>query len=132
MISLVTINGTTDGSGDATIDTASAVLGELLAVFVEGIALTDSANLVCTTRMPLVAGTEATGETLVNHADVGNATMNTLYPRRAAQDVAETDLVYALSDVVPVPFVIPGAHIRAVISAGGDTKSFRITYVIRG
>jgi hypothetical protein len=132
MIREYVVNGTTDDQGAATVDTPTTVRGELLAVFVEGIALTNGADLVVTTRMPLVAGTVGTGETLVNHGDVGNATMNTLYPRRFAHTVAGADIEVATGQKVTTPFVIPGCVLRAVIAAGGDTVSFRITYVVRG
>ena len=122
---VVTLEGTTDGSGDATVD-SRAVTGEVVYVEVEGAALTDSANLVLSTLLTEVAGTTEVGETIINHADVGNASVDKLYPARFLQDNAGAALAVAVGVSAPCRYFVPGAKLRAVISAGGATKAFRV------
>ena len=85
MIETFVLAGTTDGSGDATATTTRPVLGEVLYVEVDGAALTDSANLVLQPVLTKAAGTTELGESIINHADIGNATIDRVYPRRFAR-----------------------------------------------
>lgn len=122
----VTLEGTTNGSGDATVD-SRVVTGEVVYVEVEGAALTDSANLVLSALLTEVVGTtEVSAEQIINHADVGNAAIDKLYPYRLAQDNAGATLAVAVGVNVAVRYFVPGAKLRAVISAGGATKAFRV------
>lgn len=126
-MNVITLAGTTDGSGDATVDSAGPVTGEVLYVDVDGAALTDSANLVLQPILyELANGAVELGESIVNHADIGNAAQDKIYPRRAATDNAGADLEVAPGQKVAVPYFVPGAKLRATISAGGATKAFRI------
>ena len=128
---VVVLSGTTDGSGDATVDSPGAVTGEVLFVDVEGAALTDSANLTLKPILYEQTGAEEVGESIVNHADVGNAAQDVLYPRRFATDNAGAALAVATGVNVAVPYFVPGARLRAVISAGGASKTFRVRVFIR-
>ena len=128
---LEVLRGTTDGDGAAVVDTVNPICGEVLAVFVDGAALTDSANLVLQPVLVKAAGADELGESIVNHADIGNATIDKVYPRRLATDAAGAALEVATGQNVAIPFVVPGAKLRATISAGGATKAFTVTIVWR-
>lgn len=128
---IVTLSGTTDGSGDATVDSEHPVTGEVIYVEVEGAALTDSANLTLSPLHREVVGTDEVGESIIAHVDVGNAAVDKLYPRKFAQDNAGADLAVATGQKVAVPYFVPGALLRAVISAGGATKAFRVRVFVR-
>lgn len=129
---VITIRGTTDGSGDAVVDSARPVTGEVLYVDVDGAALSDSANLVLQPILyELADGAVEVGESIINHADVGNAAQDKLYPRKFGQDNAGADLTVATGQKVAVPYFVPGARLRATISAGGDTKAFRVRVFVR-
>lgn len=131
-MNLITLAGTTDGSGDATVDSEHPVTGEVLYVDVDGAALTDSANLVLQPILyELANGAVELGESIVNHADIGNAAQDKLYPRRVATDNAGADLTVATGQKVAEPYFVPGAKLRATISAGGATKAFRIRVFVR-
>lgn len=119
------MRGTTDASGDAVVD-SETILGEVIAVFVDGAALTDSANLTLVALHPEVAGTSELGENIISHADVGNSAIDKIYPRRLATDNAGTTLAVATGVNVAVPYAVPGGKLRATISAGGDSKAFSI------
>jgi len=131
MIETFVLAGTTDGSGDATATTTRPVLGEVLYVEVDGAALTDSANLVLQPVLTKAAGTTELGESIINHADIGNATIDRVYPWRFAQDNAGADLTVATSTKVAVPYFVPGVYLRATVSAGGATKAFRVRVFVR-
>ncbi len=128
---IITLRGTTDGSGDATVDSEHPVVGEVIYVEVEGAALTDSANLVLSPLHREVIGADEVGESIINHADIGNAAVDKLYPRKFAQDNAGTDLTVATGQKVAVPYFVPGCLLRAVVSAGGATKAFRVRVFVR-
>ena len=126
------LKGTTDGDGAAVVDSDIALTGELIYADVDGAALTDSANLVVQTILyELSSGAVELGETIVNHADIGNAAQDKIYPRKFAHDNAGADLVVATGQKVATPYFIPGAKLRATVSAGGDTKAFRIRLFVR-
>lgn len=112
---------TTDGSGDDTEDTVP-MTGFVEAVYVDGADLTDSANLTLRPVLRKRAGTTELGESIINHADIGNSTVDVLYPRRFAQDNAGVDLVIATGHKAAVRYFVPGVPLRATISAGGATK----------
>ena len=124
------LNGTTNGSGDAVVDTNRDIVGEILAVHVDGHNLTDSANLTLTGVYQDVDGDELVGDVIVNHSDVGEATLVELHPRVEAQDPTGTVELYAATFGVVVPFAV-AAPLRATISAGGATKAFRIWIIVR-
>lgn len=129
---LVTLAGTTDGSGDATVDSDRPVTGEVMFVDVEGAALTDSANLVLTPILyELADGSVETGEQIINHADIGNAAQDKIYPRRLETDNAGATLAVATGVNVSVPYFVPACKLRAVVSAGGATKAFRVRVFLR-
>lgn len=129
---VVTLKGTTDGSGAAVVDSAGPVTGYVEFVDVEGAALTDSANLVLQPILyELADGAAELGESIVNHADIGNAAQDKVYPRRFATDNAGADLEVATGVKVAVPYFVPGAKLRATVSAGGDTKAFRVRVFVR-
>lgn len=131
MIRFYDVTGETDGSGDAVVTTEHPILGELLAVVVDGTALTNGADLTLVGQMPAQDGADDATETYINNGDVGNATPDTFYPRRAAETNDGTDLVYASTDIVPVPYVIPGLLVKATVANGGATKGFRVRLVVR-
>lgn len=129
---MVTLRGTTDGSGDATVDSAMPVTGEIMHVQVEGAALTDSANLVLSALLTEVAGTtEVSALLFINHADIGNAAIDQVTPRMFAQLNTGADMEVVAGQKTPVPYFVPGAKLRAVVSAGGDTKAFCIKVWVR-
>lgn len=129
---MIVISGTTDGSGDAVVDSDRPVTGYVEFVDVEGAALTDSANLVLQPILyELANGAVEVGESIVNHADVGNAAQDKIYPRRVVTDAAGVDLEVATGQKVSTPFFVPAALLRATISAGGATKAFRIRVFVR-
>jgi len=74
---------------------------------------------------------EEVGEAIVNHADIGNAALDKLYPMRFGQDNAGADLALATGAKTGRLFFVPGCNLRAVISAGGDTKTFRVKVFVR-
>ena len=126
------LTGTTDGSGDATVDSSMPYTGYVEFIDIDGAALTDSANLVLTPILyELADGAVETGEQIVNHVDIGNAAQDKLYPRRFVTDNAGADLAVATGVKVATPYFCPGAKLRAVVSAGGATKAFRIRVFIR-
>lgn len=128
----IVLHDTTDGSGDATVDSDAPVTGEVMFVDVDGAALTDSANLVLQPILyELANGAVELGESIINHADIGNAAMDKIYPRRVANDNAGADLEVATGQKVAVPYFVPGAKLRATVSAGGATKAFRIRVFVR-
>lgn len=131
MIETHVLTGTTDGSGDSTATTERPVIGEVLYVEVDGAALTDSANLVLQPVVTKLAGSTELGESIINHTDIGNATIDRLYPRRFAQDNAGADLTVATSTKVAVPYFVPGVYLRATVSAGGATKDWRVKVFVR-
>lgn len=129
---VVVLKGTTDGSGDAVVDSDRPVLGEVLFVDVDGAALTDSANLVLQPILyELANGAVELGESIINHGDIGNAAQDKLYPRRFAQDNAGADLAVATGEKVAVPYFVPAAKLRATVSAGGAGAAFRIRVFVR-
>lgn len=128
----IILHDTTDGSGDATVDSDAPVTGEVMFVDVEGAALTDSANLVLQPILyELANGAVELGESIVNHADIGNAAQDKIYPHRFATDNAGADLEVATGQKVAVPYFVPGAKLRATVSGGGATKAFRIRIFVR-
>ena len=131
MIETHVLTGTTDGSGDSTATTERPVIGEVLYVEVDGAALTDSANLVLQPVVTKLAGSTELGESIINHPDIGNATIDRLYPRRFAQDNAGADLTVATSTKAAVPYFVPGVYLRATVSAGGATKAWRVKVFVR-
>lgn len=124
------LNGTTDSSGDATAETDYDVNGEILGVQIDGHNLTDGANLTLTTVNLDVDGDEKVGELIVNNGDVGNATLDEYHPRTPAQDAAGAAVTYDGTNEIYVPFAV-AAPLRATISAGGDTKAFRVWIIVR-
>lgn len=129
---LVTLAGTTNGDGDATVDSDRPVTGEVLYVDVDGAALSDSANLVLTPILyELADGAVETGEQIINHADIGNAAQDKIYPRRLETDNAGATLTVATGVNVSVPYFVPACKLRAVVSAGGATKAFRVRVFLR-
>lgn len=129
---MVILRGTTDGSGDATVDSAMPVTGEIMHVQVEGAALTDSANLVLSALLTEVAGTtEVSALLFINHADIGNAAIDQITPRMFAQLNTGADMEVVAGQKTPVPYFVPGAKLRAVVSAGGATKAFCIKVWVR-
>lgn len=131
MSNVLVLKGTTDADGDAVVDSPRAITGEILAVFVDGAALSDSANLTIAAVHAKQAGTTELGELIVNHADIGNATIDKIYPRRLATDNAGATLEVATGQNVALPYVVPGCKLRATVAAGGDTKAFSIHVVWR-
>lgn len=124
---MVTLNGTTNGSGAATVDSDFPVTGEVVYVEVEGAALTDGADLVLSALLTEVAGTtEVSAEQIINHADIGNAAIDKLYPYRLAQDNTGSTLAVATGVNVAVRYFVAAAKLRAVVASGGDTKAFRV------
>lgn len=130
MIDILVMKGTTDGSGDATVD-SNVVTGEVLYVEVDGADLTDSANLTLKPVLTKLAGTSELGESIINHADIGNSTIDALYPRRFVQDNAGVDLVIATGHKAATPYFVPGVKLRATVSAGGNAKVFRLRVFVR-
>jgi len=129
---VVPLAGTTDGSGDAVVDSNRIVTGEVLYIDIDGAALTDSANLTVRPILRELADDAVElGESIVDHADIGNAAQDKIYPRRFATDNAGADLTVATGQKVAVPYFVPGAKLRATVSAGGDTKAFRIRVFVR-
>lgn len=129
---LVTLAGTTNGDGDATVDSDRPVTGEVLYVDVDGAALSDSANLVLTPILyELADGAVEIGEQIINHADIGNAAQDKIYPRRLETDNAGATLTVATGVNVSVPYFVPACKLRAVVSAGGATKAFRVRVFLR-
>ncbi len=127
----IVLKGTTDGSGDATVDSDRAVTGEVYFIDVEGAALTDSANLVLTPILYETDGSVETGQQILNHTDIGNAAQDKLYPMTFGQDNAGADLTVATGQKVARMYFVPGAKLRAVVSAGGATKAFRIRVFVK-
>ena len=131
--SSVVLAGTTDASGDLTIRSSaqSPLFGDVISVLVDGIALTDSANLVLTEGLIGAAGTEVFGPNIINNADIGNATLTDLRPSAPLQDEAGVAQLSATDDV-PTLFSLHGGRLKAVISAGGNAKAVKIWVTIRG
>lgn len=77
------------------------------------------------------ASDEEAGEQIVNHADIGNTTINKLYPMTFGEDNAGVDLALATGAKTGRLFFVPGCNLRAVISGGGDTKTFRVKVFVR-
>lgn len=128
----VVLTGTTDGSGDATVTSSqkTPLYGDVLAVAVDGIALTDSANLVLTEEIAGAAGTTVSIQTIINNADIGNATVNNYYPSVQLQDNAGTGRVTG-TDAIPTLYTMHGGWLKAVVSGGGATKAFKIWVTLR-
>lgn len=129
----VLLEGTTDGSGDATVYSSgqAPLHGDVLSVLIDGIALTDSANLVLKEALTGAAGTEVLGPAIVDHADVGNAALLELCPTTVLTEADGTTRVSG-SDDIPTLFALHGGRLKAVISAGGSAKAFRIWVTIKG
>lgn len=126
------LKGTTDASGDAVVDSNRPVTGYVEFVDVDGAALTDSANLVLQPILyELADGAVELGESIINNADIGNAAQDKFYPRKFVQDNAGADLAVATGQKVAVGYFVPGAKLRATVSAGGNTKAFRIRVFVR-
>lgn len=125
-VKAISWGGTTDGSGDAVVDSPFAITGRILKVEVEGVALTDSADFDLNPVTATVAGGLLLGEDIVDHADVGNAALNELYPRKAVQDLTGTTVNYAATFPIYEPFIVIGCKLRATIAAGGATKAFKV------
>lgn len=131
---VVLITGTTDASGDATVYHKGdpSLVGEIVSVLVDGVALTDSANLVLSEELTSAADAAILGPTIVNHADIGNATLTEIVPTQGVMDNAGTARLYAAGGtVVPTFFALHGGRLKAVISAGGNAKAFKIWVTIR-
>lgn len=129
---VVVLKGTTDGSGDATVDSDMPCTGYVEFVEVDGAALTDGADLVLSPILyKLADGSVEAGESILNHGDVGNTATDKLYPRRFGQDNAGVDLAVATGVKVPEKYFVPGAKLRAVVANGGATKAFRIRVFVR-
>lgn len=126
-----TVRGTTDGAGAATVDTTTNLYGELIGVYIDGVALTNSADLTVVCRRMGVDGTAINSENLVNNGDIGNAGLLLITPRLVAEDITGADMLHAAGGT-GIPIYPPvGGTLRAVIANGGATKDFAITYVIR-
>ena len=128
----VELEGTTSAGGALTVTSSqrTPLHGDVLAVAVDGIALTDSANLVLTEEIAGAAGTDVTVQTIINNADIGNATVNAYYPSVQLQDNAGTGRVTG-TDAIPTLFTLHGGYLKAVVSAGGDTKAVKIWVTLR-
>lgn len=77
------------------------------------------------------AGDSEAGESIINHADIGNGSLDKLYPMKFGQDNAGADLALATGAKTGRLYFVPGCNLRAVISAGGDTKTFRVRVFVR-
>lgn len=122
------LRGTTNPSGAATVDSVP-ILGAIEAVFVDGAALTDGADLTLQPVHTKAAGGAELGELIVNHGDVGNSTIDKLYPRRAATDNAGANYAPATSTTAPTRYIVPGCRLRATIANGGNAKAFALWIV---
>ena len=130
-IKFISWGGTTDGSGDAVVDSPSPITGEILKIEVEGVALTDSADFDLNPVTAAVAGGVLLGEDIVDHGDVGNAALNEFYPRKAVQDITGTAVTFDATNEIYDYFVVIGAKLRATIAAGGSAKAFLVRVAYR-
>lgn len=130
MYDIHVLKGTTASDGSATADTRP-ITGEVLFVEVDGAALDNGADLTLKPVTTKADGTEELGESIVNNGDVGNSTMDTLYPRRLAQDNTGADLTVATGVKVSLPYFVAGWKLRATLANGGSTKAFRIRIVTK-
>lgn len=128
---VITMYGTTAAGGGTTVDSEIAVTGYVEYVEVDGAALADGADLTLQPILQKLAGGTELGESIVSHGDVGNSTIDKLYPRKFAQDNAGADLTVATSTKVAVPYFVPGAKLRATMANGGATKAFRVRVFVR-
>lgn len=130
--SSVRLAGTTDGGGDAVVRSSGAtpLFGDVISVLVDGIALTDSANLTLVEELTGAAGT-VTGPNIINNADIGNATLTDLRPSAPLQDEAGVAQLSGTDDV-PTLFTLHGGTLKATVSAGGGAKAFVIWVTLRG
>lgn len=128
----IILAGTTDGDGDAVVDSDRPITGEVLYVDIEGAALTDSANLTIHPILRELANDAVElGDAIIDHADIGNAAQDKVYPRRFAHTSAGADIEVATGQKVVVPYFVPAAKLRATVAAGGATKAFRIRVFVR-
>lgn len=128
---VVVLDGTTDGSGDAVVD-SRIVTGEVIYVDVDGAALTDSANLTLKPILRELADDAVEqGEAIIDHADIGNAAKDKISPRKFAQLNTGADLEVATGVKVAVPYFVPACKLRATVSAGGSAKAFRVRVFVR-
>ena len=64
-------------------------------------------------------------------ASIGNAAIDQITPRMFDQLNTGADMEVVAGQKTPVPYFVPGAKLRAVVSAGGDTKAFCIKVWVR-
>lgn len=123
------MSGTTTAGGAATVY-SQPLTGKVAAVFVDGTNLSDGADMTLAQAHVDVDAAELVGENIINHGDVGNAGLNSFYPRRIAGNPDGSDLEVATGQDVPVQFVVAATRLKAVIANGGSQVAFRIWVVL--
>jgi hypothetical protein len=128
----ITILGTTDSSGDVTVDTPAPETGRLVKVTVIGDDLANGADFDLNPIYYKVAdGTVTLGQDYIDHADVGTNAVTELYPSRAVQDITGTGELFASGgETVPTSQFVDGAALRVTIANGGNAKSFAVRITI--
>jgi len=116
------LSGTTAADGSATIQGDKVVRGKVLAILGDTDGLDNTADITITTT------DEPATQTILS---LTNVTADiTVYPRRAATDNANTDLVYAAGgEIVPVPYVV-FSRLKCVVAQGGASKAFFIDVLV--
>ncbi|KPJ51422.1 MAG: hypothetical protein AMJ38_00535 [Dehalococcoidia bacterium DG_22] len=129
---VIVITGTTDASGDAVVTTGQKnIVGEVVAVVVDGTLLSDGADLDLN---PVYIGVDGStvilGADIIDNEDVGNATLNEFYPRLFEQTIAGADINVATNTKVTTRFALGGCALRVTVANGGATKAFKVWVVV--
>ena len=126
------MTGTTDASGDLTMNSAERELvGTVEAVFIDGVATTDSADFDLNPVWDEgAAGTELVGADIIDHGDIGNAAINEVSPRGFAHLITGADAEVVAGTKALRNFPLARCGLRAVVAAGGDTKAVKVWVLI--
>lgn len=120
----IRLEGTTDASGDLTVNASRSVIGELVAVEWNDGDFADGVDAVISLQNR-ASGVAKTVLTLTNANDDA-----WYYPRTPSQDNAGADVTYDGTNEIYEPFFVTGTP-RLVVSSGGNAKSGGCTLYIR-
>lgn len=127
----IEISGTTDAGGDAVVDSGQKnIMGEVVAVIVDGHNLTDGADLDINSVYTDVDGDDLLGIDILDNEDVGNATLNELYPYDFVEDIAGADVEAPATYKFVRRFALAGCALRVTVANGGNTKTFKVWVLV--
>lgn len=116
-LEVLTLTGTTDGSGDATVST-EGVAGRIEFVTLDIDALTAGSNTID-------LDTATTAQKIVDLA--ATATNTTIYPRHTVQTNADADITYDGTNEVYEPYYVFNEALTLTITGAGADEEFTVT-----